>query len=252
MREKETVSDGAVKQANRILYDAVASNYEAVDGRRSAGVESWIKARLAAFRRQAPGGAMLDIGTGGGFIPRCAKGIFETRAGIDISPLILAANKDSFDFCAAADVDNLPFRDGSFDFASCFAVLHHLPSHTGLAAGLRRVLRPGGIFYSDHDMDAAFYNRFRIPLFFYRRLRNAKAKYRGASSVITDEIYERTEIHESGIDSAALVKSLSENGFSVTVTYHWRGLNPLCDKIFGERAFSSGLAPLASVTAVRQ
>ena len=251
MSEKKEISQETVKQANRILYDAVAANYEAVDGRRSCAVEQWVREKLSTLRKQVQGDVLLDLGTGGGFIPRCAEGIFKTRIGTDISPLILAANRSSFDLSVAADVDNLPFRDMSVDIVSSFAVLHHILHFDGLVKEVARILKPGGIFYSDHDMNSLFYNRFKIPLRIFRVMRNAKNKYMNASPDITDEIYENSEIHEDGIDSISLVKIFEKANFSVRTNYHWYGLLPLTDKIFGQRFFPAGFAPIVSITATK-
>lgn len=244
------LSETDVKQANRMLYDAVADRYEEIDGRRSAGLEAWMRGVLAGLRKRCGGVSLLDIGAGAGFVTRCAEGIFDTRIGVDISPLILSANRGAFDAAAAADADRLPFAPESFDAITCFAALHHLYSFEGLAAEAARALRPGGIFYSDHDMDAAFSRRYGAPLAVYRRLNNAAAKYDRAG--VPKEIYETTEWHGGGVDTLKICRLLENNGFTARAEYHWYGLNPLCDRIFGERTHARGRAPLARITAVKK
>ncbi len=39
----------------------------------------------------------------------------------------------------------LPFDDGSFDLATCFGVLHHIPNVSTVIAELGRVMKPGGV-----------------------------------------------------------------------------------------------------------
>lgn len=249
---KNTTNEKEIKDANRRFYNAVADNYEAIDQRRSRRLENWLKTNLIGIRAKAPGGRLLDLGTGSGFVTRCALGIFDERIGVDISPAILEANKTSFDLGVAADLDNLPFKDNSFDAVSCFAVLHHLFSFERLVTEAARVLKPGGVFYSDHDMSMSFYNRFKLPLWCYRKLQNTVRKYTKASGEITEELYHLSEYHENGIDPDQLLALMNKNGFGVELNYHWFGLNGITDKFLGNRFYSRGFAPLARILAVKK
>jgi SAM-dependent methyltransferase len=54
------------------------------------------------------------------------------------------------------DGTELPLPDGRFSAATCFAMLHHMPSETAqdqLFAELHRVLRPGGRFVAVDSLD---------------------------------------------------------------------------------------------------
>ena len=242
-------SEEQVKAANRQLYDAVADRYEEIDGRRSPPLRAWLGDKLSDLRRRVPGGRLLDIGAGSGLVASCAEGLFGLRVGCDISPRILAASRGSFDAAFAADADRLPFADNTFDAVTCFAVLHHLYAFAPLVLEVARVLVPGGVFYSDHDMDAAFYRRFRLPLWLYRKCRDAAAKYRRASAAATEELYERAECHATGIDVPHLAELLQQAGFLVEARFHWYGLSALTDRVFGSGCRSRGWAPLACIIA---
>lgn len=240
-----------VREANRRLYDAVASRYEAVDGRRSPAVETWLRGILAGLRRETSGGRLLDLGTGAGLIPRCARGIFDFRVGLDISPAILAHHRAAFDAGVSAEVEQIPFADGSFDAITCFATLHHLPAFEGLASEVARLLAPGGVFYSDHDMDSVFYRRFAPLLTLYRRLHNARARYVRESPQITPDLYDDAEWHQRGIPAEQVVGLLRRAGLEVEIGRHWYGLNPVTDRFFGTRLCPRGWAPLVTVVARR-
>jgi ubiquinone/menaquinone biosynthesis C-methylase UbiE len=246
---KNEVTALRVKAANRQLYDAVAGCYEEIDGRRSPALESWLRRKLMNLRQRSPGGGLLDIGTGSGLMTRCAAGIFSLRVGLDLSAKILAANRRAFDYGVAADVDALPFADNSFDAVICFAVLHHLYGFEGLVAEVARVLKPGGIFYSDHDLDALFARRFSWPLALYRRLHSASSRYRRANKEITSEIYHLAEWQEGGVDSSGLVHLFERAGFAVEVEFHWFGLAPGLDRLLGAGFKGYGWAPLLSLMA---
>ena len=247
--DRSKVTERDVKAANRQLYDAVADQYEAIDGRRSPKLAAWLRGNLVELRPRAPGGCLLDIGAGSGLVTRCAEGLFAPRVGVDLSPRILAAHRASFDLGVAADVDRLPFADGSFDVVTCFAVLHHLYAFDGLVAEVARVLRPGGVFYSDHDLEATFWRRFRLLLGLYRRLRNARFRYQKADARLSREVYDLSEWQSKGVDAAALVSLFEASGFSIEARYHWFGLSSLTDRLFGSRPRGRGWAPLVAITA---
>lgn len=240
-----------VVQANRHLYDTAAEHYETLDGRRSPALRSWLRRTLTTLRAAAPGPCLLDVGAGSGLVSHEAEGIFAQRLAADISPRILAVHKQSFDLGLAADVDAMPLANASMDAMVCFAVLHHLYDFAGLAAEAARILRPGGIVYSDHDMDRRFHDRFAWPLSLYRRLRDAGGKYVSIPG-ITRHDYALSEWQEQGIDAQRLADVFRVAGFNVTLTFHWYGLTPLTDTFFGERSLPGGCAPLVRMWAVKR
>ncbi|MBI4023341.1 MAG: class I SAM-dependent methyltransferase [Verrucomicrobia bacterium] len=249
---RNKVTQQCVKAANRQFYNAIAHCYEEVDGRRSPELHAWLRRKLGEIRQRSPGGRLLDIGTGSGLVPRCAEDVFAFRVGMDLSAKILAANRKVLGLAVSADGDNLPFDNHSFDVVTCFAALHHLCNFDMLVSEVARVLRPGGIFYSDHDMDASFSRRFRLPLSVYRRFHNASARYQKASPDVTQELYRLTECQEAGVDSPHLVELLEKAGFTVEASFHWFGLSPVFDKLLGNWQPGRGWAPLLSLTATQE
>ncbi|MFH1007305.1 MAG: class I SAM-dependent methyltransferase [Candidatus Latescibacterota bacterium] len=100
-----------------------------------------------------PSGSILDVGTGPGNLPLemagragCLK-----LVGIDISPAMIAMSREnsarigtdnlSFD---VADVHELPYPDGSFDFLVSTLALHHWRDRARAFEECYRVLKPGG------------------------------------------------------------------------------------------------------------
>ena len=238
-----------VKEANRRLYDAIAGSYETVDGRRDYSLVVWIRSRLHMLAREFGDHCLLDIGSGSGLVTRAARGIFDRSIAMDLSPGILTAARGTADECIAADTDALPFAKDTVDVISCFAVLHHLYDTVDLAGEVARVLRPGGVFWSDHDMDTAFYRRFRVPLIGYRRLRGAEQKYVDAAPTIDAQTYAMAEYREDGVDGERVVRQLREAGLEARAEYHWYGLATWSNRLFGLRGRSRGWAPLLRIIA---
>ncbi len=247
MRDREPITEQDVVDANRNLYDAVAASYEDLDGRRSPQMRAWLSARLQYIRKMAPGGRLLDVGTGSGLVTRCAEGIFERRVGLDVSPQIIETNADAFDEGVVASVDNMPFADGSFDVVVAFAVLHHLYSFDALISEVSRILVPGGVFFVDHDMDAKFYGRVRRLFLVNSRAQGAGKKYFVWSAVVNPELYELSEWHRNGVDFDEVQDIMRKKDFSLRTETHWYGLSAVTDRIFGSRPFARGWGPLTAV-----
>ncbi|OGX57899.1 MAG: hypothetical protein A2447_01840 [Omnitrophica WOR_2 bacterium RIFOXYC2_FULL_38_12] len=248
----DSLSKNKVKAANKKLYNAIASKYDEIDGRRSLELRSWIKETLAQLKAKGGGDKLLDLGTGSGLITSCAENIFSTRIGVDISSEILKLNRSKSCSSVVSDVDKLPFKSNSFDVITCFAVLHHLYNFEDLVKEISRVLKPGGVFYSDHDMEALFYKRFWPILKLYRIFHDASKRYQESSDKISKEMYDLTEVHENGINSTELTSLFNNNGFNIIIKYHWYGLSNITDKLFAKKCFLSGFAPLMTITAVKE
>jgi SAM-dependent methyltransferase len=100
------------------------------------------------------GDVVLDLACGpGNFSREFARtvGAEGLVVGVDASPTMLA--RGAADTARAgianlalirADATDLPFRDGSFDAACCFAALHLFADPLAALDEMRRVLRPGG------------------------------------------------------------------------------------------------------------
>jgi ubiquinone/menaquinone biosynthesis C-methylase UbiE len=245
------VTSSAVKRANRFLYDAVAGDYESIDGRRDARLCAWIRERLVELASTHGGGVLLDLGSGSGVVAREASGIFDRVIAVDLSPRILAASSLGDCSLAAGDVDAIPLADGSVNVVVCFAVLHHLYSAEHLVGEVSRVLVGGGGFWSDHDMNAAFRNRFRWPLAVYRRLRGADRKYVDSDCGVSRETYDLAEYREDGVDDLVLMGQLRSARLEPRASYHWFGLTSLTNCLFGGRTHGRGWAPLLSIVATK-
>ncbi len=248
----ELITAETVKRANRTLYDTVAGRYETVDGRRDGTLSRWIRQRLQALAVEHGNGLLVDLGSGSGVVTLAAQGLFAKTLAMDLSHGILSAAGPIATYRLTADVDALPLASESADVVSCFAVLHHLYDTGSMAREVARILRPGGAFWSDHDMDADFYRRFRWPLAAYRKLRGAGRRYADAGGELDEATYALAEYRENGVNSADVVRLLKEAGLDVSVSYHWFGLTPVTNRLFGRRSRGRGWGPLLRIVAVKR
>ncbi|MCX6356705.1 MAG: class I SAM-dependent methyltransferase [Candidatus Aureabacteria bacterium] len=241
-----------VKRANRDFYDIVGAAYESIDGRRSERLAGYVAGRMEMLSRRAGSESMLDLGCGNGFVARVAKAYFRRQYAVDISCSILRSIADGTPVKLCADSDSIPIRGGRVNCVVTFAMLHHCFEYEKLLSEIHRVLAPGGVYYSDHDMDELFFSRFRLAIEAYHLFNNAKRRYRRAFKNISAELYDYSEYHRRGIPSGTILSLLARLGFrEVTCDYHWFGLSPVTDRLFGVRTFRRGLAPLTRIIAVK-
>lgn len=91
-----------------------------------------------------PGDTVLDAGAGHGEAFRYDYKAMAHVVGVDVTDDVM--RNENVDERVVADVDNLPFDDGTFDLVFARSVLEHFDHPRRAFAELRRVLREGGHF----------------------------------------------------------------------------------------------------------
>ncbi len=104
-----------------------------------------------------PGSRILECGCGPGWLwrsnldalpPGCRVTLTDLSDGmVAEAQAALAESGHDFQFCAA-DIQELPFADDSFDVAIANHMLYHAPDISQALAEARRALQPGGRFYA--------------------------------------------------------------------------------------------------------
>lgn len=118
--------------------------------RNKQGFGPWI----ASQYRLEPGMAVLELGCGTGGMWRgvtLPEGCRLTLT--DFSQGMLEAARESTAHLAGAvyrqvDAQDIPLADGSFDVVIANMMLYHVPDIPRALREIRRVLRPGGVFYA--------------------------------------------------------------------------------------------------------
>jgi len=149
-------------QANREVHTAIGDRYLDEPHYRPEN-QARVREILKSLQEQTRGTSLLDVGCGMGFIIDLAKDYFRTIRGVDVTSAMLEKvclhGGPDCDIQVKFDlVETLSFPDNSFDVCTAHALLHHLCDIRPALAEIYRVLKPGGIFYSDLDPNAYFWD----------------------------------------------------------------------------------------------
>lgn len=130
-----------------------------------------LEARVGPNAVGSPPRTLLDVGAGGGALSQML-GRFGGVVAVESSPEAMRRLRQRKGLTAVeARLPSLPFRSGTFDFATAFDVLEHIEDDVAAVGELARVLRHGGHFlgtvpahpslWSGHDEVHAHFRRYR-------------------------------------------------------------------------------------------
>jgi SAM-dependent methyltransferase len=163
-----------VAQHNDVIRESFTTQAQAFAANPWVTDEERIR-RLVAAANLVGSERVLDIATGPGYIAEAFAGSSREVVGVDLTDAMLAIAKErtrargvanvSF---RAADAQNLPFENGSFDVVVCRLALHHLLKPLQVLREMVRVCRTGGtvlvedIYASELPERAAYQDRWEI------------------------------------------------------------------------------------------
>ena len=161
MLMKDKYSRDSVIRANVELHTAAADVYAETEPHYRPESIDRVTGIIRSLQETTTGQSLLDIGCGRGFIIDIAKSYFKTIRGIDVTPAMLEkvnlqSNTSDIKVYECSS-DDIRFNNDSFDACTAFAVLHHLHEIAPTLKEVHRVLKHGGVFYSDVDPNYYFW-----------------------------------------------------------------------------------------------
>ena len=153
-----------VLEANIKLHTQLSSCYKETEPHYKPENVNRVKNILKTLSGNESSRKLLDVGCGMGFIIDIAKEFYEQIYGIDITPAMLEKVIQKSEKCQIhlqiAKVENLPFDENFFDTVSAYAFIHHLHDLTPAFKEIFKVLKPGGMLYTDTDPNYYFWKEF--------------------------------------------------------------------------------------------
>ena len=158
----------------------------------------------------------LDLGTGTGNLFDFTEKYFKKTFGLDVSINMLKLQKPGRRLCIG-DANNAPYKSDTFSCIGGFSLLHHFHDLKPIVKECHRVLKKGGMFYSDYD-----------PNYYFKKLINPIARFfdKRIKDVKTDEFDLAEYYGRSGLKPGYVVNLLKKQGFKdIKVIYHMFALS---------------------------
>ncbi|GGB10514.1 class I SAM-dependent methyltransferase [Agarivorans gilvus] len=107
---------------------------------------------------------LIDFGCGTGFILNLSKDLFSELHGVDITPeMINRVDTSSGNIILnISKAEKTPYKNNEFDMATAYSFMDHLSSPNVFLKEVHRVLKPGGIFYSDLNPNRHFIQSLKM------------------------------------------------------------------------------------------
>jgi SAM-dependent methyltransferase len=110
---------------------------------------------------------LVELGPGYGAATEVLRGEVGSLVAVEKDPMLAAGLRGRFSSDPAVEVREgdataLELGDDSVDGATCFTMLHHVPSaelQNRLFAEVARVVRPGGVFFGVDSLGGRSFNR---------------------------------------------------------------------------------------------
>ncbi|MCB0095976.1 MAG: methyltransferase domain-containing protein [Caldilineaceae bacterium] len=161
-----------IAQQNKLIQQEFTKQAQAYASNPTVRDADWAM-RLVQAASPSPNDRVLEVATGPGYVALAFAAAGCNVIGVDLTaaPLAIAEqNRQERSLTnvrfEAADANQLPFEDSSFDIVVCRLAVHHFAEPQTVFGQMARVCRPGGkvviedLLASENLARAEFYNRW--------------------------------------------------------------------------------------------
>lgn len=236
---KTEYSANEVLEANLKIYELTAKTYDEEQPHFSPENQELFGKTLRRLSESAGNEILVDLGCGTGFVTNLGAPFFEKVYGVDVSPdmLALVNTHEGKVNTVPATTDNVPLEDQTANVVTSNSFLHHLFDYESTLREAYRLLKDGGVFYSEEDPNKLFWDHIKLldpesqgySDIVKREIENVKLEEFEMSQFGDDkEMFEVLATSEyqkmirGGMSMDALETVLNAIGFSqVSVTPYW-------------------------------
>jgi len=150
---QDALSEEAILKANLLFHNENAEGYDedpAIHHLLSKTGQSLIRECVKYCQDNTDGQVWVDAGCGTGQVMSIAEK-FPLTLGFDISESMATLAKQKGHQTFLGDAYHIPCCSETVDLVSACAVLHHLPDPVKFLKEVHRVLKPGGMLFTDFD-----------------------------------------------------------------------------------------------------
>ena len=157
--QKEPLNTNKIREASKAFHESMVEQYESKQPFFDAQNLDRVKNIRADLAQKAGRQRLLDIGCGTGLILNQAHDLFDEIVGVDISDDMMAKIPQYPNVTMnIAPAEAIPFSDQHFNVVTSYSLLQHVFDLSAVFREVRRVLKPGGVYYSDESQNAACFN----------------------------------------------------------------------------------------------
>jgi SAM-dependent methyltransferase len=198
------------------------------------------------------GKVVVDIGCGPGNIQATLREDPALLIGVDVSFGALGMAADIGYLPLLADAHDLPLISGCADIVIANATLHHCDDMAVVLAEAARLVKPGGLLVTDHDLQLSGSNFKGLGLWVWKsRLSLYRLLKKGFHRTLNEQrVVLTSEIHHvpgDGVTKEFFVSTLEPLGFLVDVYPHNHDLGAeVLDGRWGRSSYKFRIAQLLS------
>lgn len=152
-----------VLEANIKFHSALANSYNTEQPHFRQENKTSVSKHLARLAGLAGSELLIDFGCGTGFIIDLAVPYYNLVIGVDVTPAMLARIDLSLGKVKVlqADTGSIPLKDKIANVITANTFLHHLYDVRPTVAEAWRLLKDGGVFYSEEDPNIYFWQSMK-------------------------------------------------------------------------------------------
>ncbi len=183
--------------------------------------------------------ACIDLGCGTGFMIDIVLPLFQKVYGIDVTPAMMShVDLSSGKVCLIeANTETIPLKDKVANMITSNSFLHHLWDIKPTIHEAFRLLKPGGVFFSEEDPNILFWHSLKTlsngktkdlsPAYLPDEIASVMGTHYLLGEKIgvdpdTVKLAEYQKIVKGGMDAYEIKIKFGEAGFSeVNVDYYW-------------------------------
>jgi ubiquinone/menaquinone biosynthesis C-methylase UbiE len=162
-RDRAELGPKDVVNANIAFHNALADTYDEEQPHFRPENKALVLERLKYYAKNVGNQMLLDLGCGTGFIIHLAAPLYESIYGVDVTAAMLARVDTSSGKVKLFETNSetIPLDSGVADVVTANSFLHHLYDIRPTLSEAFRILKKGGVFYSEEDPNFHFWQALR-------------------------------------------------------------------------------------------